>query len=358
MKFRKEHQKYLLIVLAIITAGYFLKPYFFNKNKKVVEGQANNSEQYYRINLDLTNPPQISEDELKTNDYKHTILKQFKPDEIKISSDGSSKFIETPSNIFETLRMSHKMLNQFNVLEINESGQYVAGIKVKETCDMLGYFNKHAIKAANLVEDQRERLNFGSATEKADSNYNASIDPPTRFITSRLDNAAAEAAASALAAHDYARIILEEEHQDKYDILALIAAANLLALMGQDVVNDEVVKEALGIARAAAVNTAADFAAAAEAAFLAEVAADQAAYAALTPAADAALAAEAAALAALAAEAAAEAAEEAALAAADAAGITQDSINEIYANNPANLKNTFIAAAGLIYQSVYAIIQK
>ena len=38
MKFRKEHQTYLLIVIAIITAGYFLKPFFFNKKKKVVEG--------------------------------------------------------------------------------------------------------------------------------------------------------------------------------------------------------------------------------------------------------------------------------------------------------------------------------
>ena len=39
MKFRKEYQTYLLIVIAIITAGYFLKPFFFNKKKKVVEGQ-------------------------------------------------------------------------------------------------------------------------------------------------------------------------------------------------------------------------------------------------------------------------------------------------------------------------------
>ena len=39
MKFRKEYQTYLLIVIAIISAGYFLKPFFFNKKKKVVEGQ-------------------------------------------------------------------------------------------------------------------------------------------------------------------------------------------------------------------------------------------------------------------------------------------------------------------------------
>jgi|LakMenE01Jun11ns_1017448.scaffolds.fasta_scaffold8473221_1 hypothetical protein len=56
MKFRKEYQTYLLIVIAIITAGYFLKPFFFNKKKKVVEGQVARRRRR-RVNIPKIVPP-------------------------------------------------------------------------------------------------------------------------------------------------------------------------------------------------------------------------------------------------------------------------------------------------------------
>ena len=53
MKFRKEYQTYLLIVIAIITAGYFLKPFFFNKKKKVVEGQEGQAADAYKDDVGI-----------------------------------------------------------------------------------------------------------------------------------------------------------------------------------------------------------------------------------------------------------------------------------------------------------------
>ena len=52
MKFRKEHQRYLLIVIAIITTGYFLKPFFFKK-KKVVEGQEGQAADAYKDDVGI-----------------------------------------------------------------------------------------------------------------------------------------------------------------------------------------------------------------------------------------------------------------------------------------------------------------
>ena len=53
MKFRKEYQSYLLIVIAIITAGYFLKHFFFNKKKKVVEGQEGQAADAYKDDVGI-----------------------------------------------------------------------------------------------------------------------------------------------------------------------------------------------------------------------------------------------------------------------------------------------------------------
>ena len=52
MKFRKEYQTYLLIVIAIITTGYFLKPFFFKK-KKVVEGQEGQAADAYKDDVGI-----------------------------------------------------------------------------------------------------------------------------------------------------------------------------------------------------------------------------------------------------------------------------------------------------------------
>ena len=77
MKFRKEYQTYLLIVIAIITAGYFLKPFFFNKKKKVIEGQAGTTT-YYRIAFNSTDSIDTNGLTLARQDLlKQLILTQY-----------------------------------------------------------------------------------------------------------------------------------------------------------------------------------------------------------------------------------------------------------------------------------------
>ena len=199
MKFRKEYQTYLLIVIAIIIAGYFLKHLFFNKKKKVIEGQAGTTT-YYRIAFSSTD----SIDTTPTNQdlLKELILTQY--DTVLTDATGS-KYVQ-PGDKYKVLI---PLIPDTDTLLIKDSTGAVLGLKVVAVCaNRLEYFKKKAAAAA------------------ADT---------------------ADSAAAAVAAYDYARLILSNTYKDNLNIMALIAAANLFTIVGQPNINitDKVVTAAL-----------------------------------------------------------------------------------------------------------------
>ena len=324
MKFRKEHQTYLLIVIAIITAGYFLKPFFFNKKKKVIEGQAGTTTTYYRVafnSTDLSNllntlstPPTPTQEDL----LKQLILTQYNT--VLTDNTTGIKYV-MPDTKYGVL----SPLIPATILMRNSTTGGIMGLKVA-TCtgNKLDFFNKEAAAAA--------------------------------------DTADATAAAAAYDYARYARLILSND----VNIRALIAAANLLTIIGQpDITNytDTVVTTAKNAAKSAAL--AANSGSAAYAAEYADYAKDYAAKAAadaktnlfygLAEAGDALKAAE-------------YAANAAGYADAYAMGLTLNAttvkLNDNYIkvmnkdnSTPANMKAAFITAAGLIYQSIYEKIK-
>jgi hypothetical protein len=320
MKFKKEYQTYLVLIVAILTAGYFLKSFFFNKKNKVVEGNATDGDgdQYYRIALNLDNLNKLNTDSREDYDkimLKTLILTQFKLtenidniitlDEFKIvvgiDDDTYDNTLNNDINDFFT-----KIINQSNVL-VKDNDDKITGIKVKRTCgDMLDYFKQQADAAA--------------------SNTSPDAD-----------------ADAALAAYDYADIILADKYNENVAIMALIAAGNLLALMGQPGMqyNNYVVLEAKEAAAKAAyyvanaeeaINTAANAVQAAGNAVGNAVTAANAAYYA-------------------------DEAAKVAKAAANPDGTYVQFYNKSIPMNDTYLKQVFINSAGQIYKNVYILIK-
>lgn len=164
MKFRKEYQKYVLIVLAIVATGYFMKHLFFNK-KKVVEG-VNSSNTYYRIDFDsFTN---VATTDTDTDDrLKQLLLVQFDSDDITSSDDGNN-YVDIPtlnkkmksnqdglpsSNLDysfndtdDTIASFFDIINQSDVLKNDNN------VRVVEKCnDMLEFFKLQAESAVNNI---------------------------------------------------------------------------------------------------------------------------------------------------------------------------------------------------------------
>ena len=320
MKFRKEYQTYLLIVIAIITTGYFLKPFFFNKKKKVIEGQAGTTT-YYRIafnSTDLSNllntlrtPPTPTEEDL----LKELILTQYDT----VVADTTGNQYVNPDAKYDALMMNLIPATLF----MKDSNDAVLGLKVAAcTGNKLDFFNKEAAAAADTAA------------------------------------ATADTATAAVAAYDYARLILSNTYKDNLNIMALIAAANLLTIMGQPNITtytETVVKTAKTAAKAVA-NTAAENYAI-DAAYYADYAADYAAAAETSAKNNTNYGL-------LAVAQAFDAVEYAAMAAAYAMGdlslndttvkqnVNYKKVMAKYNSNPANMKAAFITAAGLIYQSL------
>ena len=184
---------------------------------------------------------------------------------------------------------------------MKDNNETYIGIKVKltPTCDMLEYFKQQADLAAN----------------------NQNPD-----------------ASAALAAYEYASLILIMKYNDNNDIMALIAAGNLLAIMGQSEVeyDDQVVNDAKNVVNKYALAEAD------------ENPADVAEYAieAAIKAANTANFAQR------------EAAVNADDAAKKAAGQEYEQFyNQTIGMNEDYLKQVFINSAGQIYQSVYNLIK-
>ena len=203
MKFRKEYQTYLLIVIAIITTGYFLKPFFFNKKKKVIEGQAG-ATTYYRIAFNSTDSIVTSALTLAQQDLlKELILTQY---DTVLTDDAGIQYVQ-PGDKYKVLI---QLIPDTDTLLIKDSTGEIIGLKVVALCgNRLEYFKKKAAAAA------------------ADT---------------------ADSAAAAAAAYDYARLILSNDATYKADanIMALIAAANLFTIVGQPniIITDKVVNTA------------------------------------------------------------------------------------------------------------------
>ena len=311
MKFRKEYQTYLLIVIAIITAGYFLKHFFFNKKKKVIEGQAGASTTtYYRIDFPDTfaaTPQDL---------LKELILTQY--DTVLTDNTTGIQYVK-PDAKYDDL----KALIPATLL-MKDSNEVIIGLKVVGcTGNKLDFFNKEAAAAADTAA------------------------------------ATADTATAAAAAYEYARLILSNTYKDNLNIKALIAATNLLTIIGQpDIINysDLVVTTAKNAAKMAADSGVLEDAAYAN--YSANYAANLAKNAA-NSAADAKNAAGWAATA----------------AGLQSSGLKSSSLGLMglqsalltvnlkennnykkvmakYNNNPANMKAAFITAAGIIYQSM------
>ena len=311
MKFRKEYQTYLLIVIAIIIAGYFLKHFFFNKKKKVIEGQAGTTTTYYRVAFSSTDLLKTSAT-TSTDDQdllKELILMEY--DASKIITDDTdttgSKYVKPDVKYASVIELIPA------TLLIKDAAGAVLGLKVVSICGRLEYFKEKAAAAA--------------------------------------DTAAATAAA---AAYDYARLILSNEkaYNGNVTIMAGIAAANLLTIIGQPEYNEAVVTTAK-TAALNAYNTASAFAglgfSAGAAANAAEAAAEPDIEAAARDAAKAAGYAKNT----KAATNATFQSEENYFETTDTSNANYIKVMTKYNNDPANLKAAFITAAGLIYQSVY-----
>ena len=321
MKFRKEYQTYLLIVIAIITAGYFLKPFFFNKKKKVIEGQAGTTT-YYRIAFNSTDSIDTNGLTLARQDLlKQLILTQYNT--VLTDNTTGIQYVmpDTKYGVLLTVIPA-------TILMRNSTTGGIMGLKVAAcTGNKLDFFNKEAAAAA--------------------------------------DTADATAAAAAYDYARYARLILSND-VNYVNIMALIAAANLLTIIGQpDITNytDTVVTTAKNAAKSAAL--AANSGSAAYAAEYADYAKDYAAKAAADAKTNVfySIAAVGDAL-----KAAEYAANAAGYADAYAMGLTlndttvKENDNYIKVINkdnstPANMKAAFITAAGLIYQSIYEKIK-
>ena len=315
MKFRKEYQTYLLIVIAIITVGYFLKPFFFNKKKKVIEGQAGTTT-YYRIAFNSTDlsellntlsiPPTPTEQDL----LKQLILTQY---DTVLTDNTGIKYVK-PDAKYDDLNT----LIPATILMKDSLGLKVAAC----TGNKLDFFNKEAAAAADTA----------------------------------ADTAAATAAA---AAYEYACLILSNTYKDNLNIKALIAATNLLTIIGQPSITtytETVVKTAKTAALAAANSGVLDDAAYAN--YSANYAANLATSAA-NSAADAKNAAGWAATAAGLQSSGLKSSSSGLLGLQSALQTVnlKENANYIkvmnkYNNNPANMKAAFITAAGLIYQSM------
>ena len=311
MKFRKEYQTYLLIVIAIIIAGYFLKHFFFNKKKKVIEGQGVIATTYYRIAFptDLINTSALT----PTNQdlLKELILTQY--DTVLTDATGI-KYVQPGDKYKGLIQLIPD--TETDTLLIKDSTGEIIGLKVVALCgNRLEYFKEKAAAAA------------------ADT---------------------ADSAAAAAAAYDYARLILSNEkaYNGNVTIMAGIAAANLLTIIGQPEYNEAVVTTAK-TAALNAYNTASAFAglgfSAGAAANAAEAAADPDIEAAARDAAKAAGYAKNT----KAATNATFQSEENYFETTDTSNANYIKVMTKYNTDPANLKAAFITAAGLIYQSVY-----
>ena len=314
MKFRKEYQTYLLIVIAIITVGYFLKPFFFNKKKKVIEGQGAITTTYYRIAFNSTDlsellntlntlrtPPTPTQEDL----LKELILTQYDT----VTTDNTGIKYVKPDTKYSVLIPVIPA-----TLLMKDSNNVIIGLKVVGcTGNKLDFFNKEAAAAADTAA------------------------------------ATADTATAAVAAYDYARLILSND-VNYVNIKALIDAANLLTIMGQPNITtytETVVKTAKTAALAAK-----DYSEAANYAdYAAETAAAEA-YAAKTNAAYGLLADGEAVTAVKYAAYAARA-----TASSDSKEVNYNKVINKYNSNPGgtlltNMKAAFITAAGLIYQSI------
>ena len=203
MKFRKEYQTYLLIVIAIITVGYFLKHFFFNKKKKVIEGQGVIATTYYRI--DFSSIGSIDTTPTNQDLLKELILTQY--DTVLTDNTTGSKYVQ-PGDKYQVLI---PLIPDTDTLLMKDSTGDIIGLKVVPLCaNRLEYFK---VKAA------------AAAADTADS---------------------AAAAADAAAAYDYARLILSNTYKDNLNIMALIATANLFTIVGQPniIITDAVVAAA------------------------------------------------------------------------------------------------------------------
>ena len=300
-----------------------MKHFFLKKKKKVIEGQAG-AITYYRIDFPDTfsSTPQDL--------LKELILTQYDASKIITDTTGIQYVKFDAKYTDDDLNWLKAMIPA--TLFMKDSNDAVLGLKVAGcTGNKLDFFNMEAAAAADTAD-------------------------------------ATAAAAAAAAAYDYARLILSNDatYKTDADIMALIAAANLLTIIGQPTITnytDKVVTDAKAAAKSAAL--AANSGSAADAAEYADYAADYAAKAAadaktnvfygLAEAADALKAAE-------------YAANAAGYADAYAKGQTLDAtavkLNDNYKkvmnkdnSTPANMKAAFITAAGLIYQSIYEKIK-
>ena len=196
MKFRKEYQTYLLIVIAIIIAGYFLKHFFFNKKKKVIEGQEGTTT-YYRIDFSSTDLIDTSKLTPAEQDLlKELILTQY---DTVLTDDAGIKYVQPGDKYKGLIQLIPD--TETDTLLIKDSTGEIIGLKVVALCgNRLEYFKEKAAAAA------------------ADT---------------------ADSAAAAAAAYDYARLILSNEKAyDSVTTMALIAAANLFTIMGQPNITD------------------------------------------------------------------------------------------------------------------------
>jgi hypothetical protein len=319
MKFNKKHQTYLFIVLVIIMTSYFIKLFFFNKNKKTVEGNASNGNTYYRIDFNFEELAGLPiTDAAEKDTLKRLLLVQF--DSTEINNDDDSVLITTIKN---KLDISNLVINFLaTAIEYTDNT-----IQVTRGCDMREFFYKQAQIAANTTIPYEV------------------------------------AAAAALDAYNYARFILAVEYKDDTIffiktnflyveqhrmVMALIAAADLLARAGQASpnINALVNDNAQDVART---NVGEDV----DLVKYTKYSARYAWYAIQNT--DPNTAAHHAAFA-------------AAYAYSAVNGVFVDRhkvrftntyktlFHNIYNKNPANLKKTFITAAGLIYQNVYTFI--
>ena len=335
MKFNKKHQTYLFIVLVIIMTSYFIKLFFFNKNKKTVEGNASNGNTYYRIYFNFEELAGLPiTDAAEKDTLKRLLLVQF--DSTEINNDDDSVLITTIKN---KLDISNLVINFLaTAIEYTDNT-----IKVTRGCDMREFFYEQAQIAANTTIPYEV------------------------------------AAAAALDAYNYARFILAVEYKDSGSgtfgggsglyyfryfeqhrmVMALIAAADLLARAGQASpnINALVNDNAQDVARTNVGDTTVDLVK------YTKYSARYAWYAIKNT--DPSLS-----------EVWNVSPNTAAHHAAFAAAYAHSAVNgvfvdrtkvrltntyntlfhNIYNNNPANLKKTFITAAGLIYKNVYKFI--
>lgn len=174
MKFRKEYQKYLLIILAIVATSYFLKPLFFNKKKKVVEGIIDQG--YYRVDINLTdlkNKLETTTDEIADKDILLQILLLTQYNQDFITNGNSFKYISidnlkqiiiqsaadeeemssklTNVMIIEEIKKFFTLIDLTNVLLYEDATETVVGVKVVKKPDLLDFFGDLANKMANKM---------------------------------------------------------------------------------------------------------------------------------------------------------------------------------------------------------------